>query len=291
MPRVAGCGLAVLHRRGLPVQEEPIMLARSRRRIPDQNCRCDGGPTRNWISSRMATDAGVLRLGEVEIEQDMIAVCQPAVRKGRWLRRSPGYCAKRVAPPEHSEGIFWPFPSRLHRAWRPGPNNGALGRWGVLAGLSALRRCDGRSAGPTNDLRLMLRALALGGRRHYLCPPRRLHAGAFRQWRACAAPDWTTFCPSRVPSCISRSEKHMAPKLRALVDHVPALGVRLTERPAPFGAHRLGTVRVSRADARYGRPGNPSAEQTKAQGAHPFVPAPIRKGPEGYWGCPLRCST
>jgi len=152
-------------------------------------------------------DAGV-RLGEV-IEQDMIAV--PASGPQREVAAaSPGYVAKHGAP-EHPRDLLH------HRCigWRPGPNT-APWRWEFEQdGQPFDVMVDPQVT--TNDLRLMLRVALAGGGITFAprdCMREHFDSGALVPLLTDYLPPFTGFFlyfPQR---------KHMAPKLRALVDHV-----------------------------------------------------------------------
>lgn len=152
-------------------------------------------------------DAGV-RLGEV-IEQDMIAVpvggaqCEVAAA-------SPDYLARHGAP-GHPRDLL------RHRCigWRPGPETAPY-RWEFVE--------DGRPFDvmvdpqvTTNDLRLMVRMALAGGGITFAtrdCMREHLDSGALVPLLTDYLPPFAGFhlyFPQR---------KHMAPKLRALVDHV-----------------------------------------------------------------------
>jgi DNA-binding transcriptional LysR family regulator len=152
-------------------------------------------------------DAGV-RLGEV-IEADMIAVpvggaqCEVAAA-------APDYLARHGAP-DHPRDLL------RHRCigWRPGPETAPY-RWEFVQ--------DGRPFDvmvdpqvTTNDLRLMLRMALAGGGITFAtrdCMRAHLDSGALVPLLTDYLPPFAGFhlyFPQR---------KHMAPKLRALVDHV-----------------------------------------------------------------------
>ena len=152
-------------------------------------------------------DAGV-RLGEV-IEQDMIAVPVSGPQTEA-AAASPGYVAKHGAP-EHPGDLLH------HRCigWRPGPNT-APWRWEFEQ--------DGKPFDvmvdpqvTTNDLRLMLRVALAGGGITFAprdCMREHFDSGALVPLLTDYLPPFAGFYlyfPQR---------KHMAPKLRALVDHV-----------------------------------------------------------------------
>lgn len=152
-------------------------------------------------------DAGV-RLGEV-IEQDMIAVPVGGPQT-EVAAASPGYIAQHGAP-DHPKDLLG------HRCigWRPGPNT-APWRWEFEE--------DGKPFDvmvdpqvTTNDLRLMLRVAVAGGGITFAtrdCMRDHFASGALVPLLEDYLPPFAGFClyfPQR---------KHMAPKLRALVDHV-----------------------------------------------------------------------
>lgn len=152
-------------------------------------------------------DAGV-RLGEV-IEQDMIAVPVSGLQT-EVAAASPGYIAQHGAP-DHPKDLLG------HRCigWRPGPNT-APWRWEFEE--------DGKPFDvmvdpqvTTNDLRLMLRVALAGGGITFAprdCMRDHFDSGALVPLLEDYLPPFAGFYlyfPQR---------KHMAPKLRALVDHV-----------------------------------------------------------------------
>lgn len=152
-------------------------------------------------------DAGV-RLGEV-IEEDMIAVPVSGPQT-EVAAASPGYIAQRGVP-RHPKDLL------EHRCigWRPGPNT-APWRWEFEQ--------DGKSFDvmvdpqvTTNDLRLMLRVAAAGGGITFAtrdCMRDHFASGALVPLLEDYLPPFAGFYlyfPQR---------RHMAPKLRALVDHV-----------------------------------------------------------------------
>ena len=152
-------------------------------------------------------DAGV-RLGEV-IEQDMIAVPVSGPQT-EVVAASPGYIAQHGAP-KHPKDLLG------HRCigWRPGPNT-APWRWEFEQ--------DGKPFDvmvdpqvTTNDLRLMLRVALAGGGITFAprdCMRDHFESGALVPLLEDYLPPFAGFYlyfPQR---------KHMAPKLRALVDHV-----------------------------------------------------------------------
>ncbi len=152
-------------------------------------------------------DAGV-RLGEV-IEQDMIAVPVSGPQT-EVAAASPGYIAQHGAP-DHPKDLLG------HRCigWRPGPNT-APWRWEFEE--------DGKPFDvmvdpqvTTNDLRLMLRVALAGGGITFAprdCMRDHFDSGALVPLLEDYLPPFAGFYlyfPQR---------KHMAPKLRALVDHV-----------------------------------------------------------------------
>ncbi len=152
-------------------------------------------------------DAGV-RLGEV-IEQDMIAVPVSGPQT-EVAAAAPGYLEKYGAP-EHPGDLLH------HRCigWRPGPNT-APWRWEFEEdGQPFDVMVDPQVT--TNDLRLMLRvALADGGITFAPrdCMREHFDSGALVPLLTDYLPPFAGFYlyfPQR---------KHMAPKLRALVDHV-----------------------------------------------------------------------
>lgn len=152
-------------------------------------------------------DAGV-RLGEV-IEQDMIAV-PVSGPQSEVAAASPSYVAEHGAP-EHPRDLL------RHRCigWRPGPDT-APWRWEFEQ--------DGKPFDvmvdpqvTTNDLRLMLRVALAGGGITFAprdCMRDDLVSGALVPLLTDYLPPFAGFYlyfPQR---------KHMAPKLRALIDHV-----------------------------------------------------------------------
>jgi DNA-binding transcriptional LysR family regulator len=152
-------------------------------------------------------DAGV-RLGEV-IEQDMIAVPVSGLQ-AEVAAASPGYIAQHGTP-KHPKDLL------EHRCigWRPGPNT-APWRWEFEQ--------DGKPFDvmvdpqvTTNDLRLMLRVAMAGGGITFAtrdCMRDHFDSGALVPLLEDYLPPFAGFYlyfPQR---------KHMAPKLRALVDHV-----------------------------------------------------------------------
>ncbi|WP_374428927.1 LysR substrate-binding domain-containing protein [Tabrizicola sp.] len=152
-------------------------------------------------------DAGV-RLGEV-IEQDMIAV-PVSGQQTEVAAASPGYIAQHGAP-DHPKDLL------RHRCigWRPGPNT-APWRWEFEE--------DGKPFDvmvdpqvTTNDLRLMLRVALAGGGITFAprdCMREHFESGALVPLLEDYLPPFPGFYlyfPQR---------RHMAPKLRALVDHV-----------------------------------------------------------------------
>lgn len=152
-------------------------------------------------------DAGV-RLGEV-IEQDMIAVPVSGLQT-EVAAASPGYIAQHGTP-KHPKDLL------EHRCigWRPGPNT-APWRWEFEQ--------DGKPFDvmvdpqvTTNDLRLMLRVATAGGGITFAtrdCMRDHFDSGALVPLLEDYLPPFAGFYlyfPQR---------KHMAPKLRALVDHV-----------------------------------------------------------------------
>lgn len=152
-------------------------------------------------------DAGV-RLGEV-IEQDMIAVPVSGPQT-EVAAASPGYIAQHGTP-KHPKDLL------EHRCigWRPGPNT-APWRWEFEQ--------DGKPFDvmvdpqvTTNDLRLMLRVALAGGGITFAprdCMRDHFDGGALVPLLEDFLPPFAGFYlyfPQR---------KHMAPKLRALVDHV-----------------------------------------------------------------------
>ncbi|PWK59654.1 LysR family transcriptional regulator [Roseicyclus mahoneyensis] len=152
-------------------------------------------------------DAGV-RLGEV-IEQDMIAVPVSGPQR-EVAAASPGYVAKHGAP-EHPGDLLH------HRCigWRPGPNT-APWRWEFERdGQPFDVMVDPQLT--TNDLRLMLRVALAGGGITFAprdCMREHFDSGALVPLLTDYLPPFAGFYlyfPQR---------KHMAPKLRALVDHV-----------------------------------------------------------------------
>lgn len=151
-------------------------------------------------------DAGV-RLCEV-IEQDMIAV-PVSGPQSEVAAASPGYIAQHGAP-DHPKDLLG------HRCigWRPGPNT-APWRWEFEQ--------DGKPFDvmvdpqvTTNDLRLMLRVALAGGGITFAprdCMKEYFDSGALVPLLTDYLTPFTGFFlyfPQR---------KHMAPKLRALVDH------------------------------------------------------------------------
>ena len=152
-------------------------------------------------------DAGV-RLGEV-IEEDMIAVPVSGPQT-EVAAASPGYIAQHGTP-KHPKDLL------EHRCigWRPGPNT-APWRWEFEE--------DGKPFDvmvdpqvTTNDLRLMLRVAVAGGGITFAtrdCMRDHFASGALVPLLEDYLPPFAGFYlyfPQR---------KHMAPKLRALVDHV-----------------------------------------------------------------------
>jgi DNA-binding transcriptional LysR family regulator len=152
-------------------------------------------------------DAGV-RLGEV-IEQDMIAV-PVSGPQSEVAAASPGYIAQHGSP-KHPKDLL------QHRCigWRPGPDT-APWRWEFEQ--------DGKPFDvmvdpqvTTNDLRLMLRVAMAGGGITFAtrdCMRDHFDSGALVPMLEDYLPPFAGFYlyfPQR---------KHMAPKLRALVDHV-----------------------------------------------------------------------
>lgn len=152
-------------------------------------------------------DAGV-RLGEV-IEQDMIAVPVSGPQT-EVAAASPGYIAQHGAP-DHPKDLL------RHRCigWRPSPDT-APWRWEFEQ--------DGKPFDvmvdpqvTTNDLRLMLRVALAGGGITFAprdCMRDHFESGALVPLLEDYLPPFAGFYlyfPQR---------KHMAPKLRALVDHV-----------------------------------------------------------------------
>lgn len=152
-------------------------------------------------------DAGV-RLGEV-IQQDMIAV-PVSGPQAEVAAASPGYIAQHGAP-DHPKDLLG------HRCigWRPGPNT-APWRWEFEQ--------DGKPFDvmvdpqvTTNDLRLMLRVALAGGGITFAprdCMRDHFDSGALVPLLTSYLPPFSGFYlyfPQR---------KHIAPKLRALVDHV-----------------------------------------------------------------------
>jgi DNA-binding transcriptional LysR family regulator len=152
-------------------------------------------------------DAGV-RLGEV-IEEDMIAVPVSGPQT-EVAAASPGYVAQHGVP-KHPKDLLG------HRCigWRPGPNT-APWRWEFEQ--------DGKPFDvmvdpqvTTNDLRLMLRVAVAGGGITFAtrdCMRDHLASGALVPLLEDYLPPFAGFYlyfPQR---------KHMAPKLRALVDHL-----------------------------------------------------------------------
>ncbi|QMW21574.1 LysR substrate-binding domain-containing protein [Sandaracinobacteroides saxicola] len=152
-------------------------------------------------------DAGV-RLGEV-IEQDMIAV-PVSGPQSEVAAASPGYIAHHGAP-DHPKDLL------KHRCigWRPGPNT-APWRWEFEQ--------DGKPFDvmvdpqvTTNDLRLMLRVALAGGGITFAprdCMREYFESGAL-------VPLLTRYLPPFAGFYLCFPQrKHIAPKLRALVDHV-----------------------------------------------------------------------
>jgi DNA-binding transcriptional LysR family regulator len=152
-------------------------------------------------------DAGV-RLGEV-IEQDMIAVPVSGLQT-EVAAASPGYIARHGAP-EHPKDLLG------HRCigWRPGPNT-APWRWEFEEGGKPFDVMVDPQV-TTNDLRLMLRVALAGGGITFAtrdCMRDHFDSGALVALLEDYLPPFAGFYlyfPQR---------KHMAPKLRALVDHV-----------------------------------------------------------------------
>jgi DNA-binding transcriptional LysR family regulator len=152
-------------------------------------------------------DAGV-RLGEV-IEQDMIALpvggaqCEVAAA-------SPDYLARHGAP-DHPRDLL------RHRCigWRPGPNTAPY-RWEFVEGDRPFDVMVDPQV-TTNDLRLMVRMALAGGGITFAtrdCMREHLDSGAL-------VPLLTDFLPPFAGFHLYFPQrKHMAPKLRALVDHV-----------------------------------------------------------------------
>lgn len=152
-------------------------------------------------------DAGV-RLGEV-IEQDMIAVPVSGPQT-EVAAAAPAYVAKYGAP-EHPRDLL------DHRCigWRPGPDT-APWRWEFEQdGQPFDVMVDPQVT--TNDLRLMLRMALAGGGITFAprdCMREHFDSGALVPLLTDYLPPFAGFFlyfPQR---------KHMAPKLRALVDHV-----------------------------------------------------------------------
>jgi DNA-binding transcriptional LysR family regulator len=152
-------------------------------------------------------DAGV-RLGEV-IEQDMIAVPVSGPQT-EVAAASPGYIAQHGVP-RHPKDLL------EHRCigWRPGPNT-APWRWEFEQdGTPFDVMVDPQVT--TNDLRLMLRVAVAGGGITFAtrdCMRDHFDSGALVPLLEDYLPPFAGFYlyfPQR---------KHMAPKLRALVDHV-----------------------------------------------------------------------
>jgi DNA-binding transcriptional LysR family regulator len=152
-------------------------------------------------------DAGV-RLGEV-IRQDMIAVPVSGPQK-EVAAASPGYIAQHGAP-DHPKDLL------AHRCigWRPGPNT-APWRWQFEE--------DGKPFDvmvdpqvTTNDLRLRLRVALAGGGITFApwdCMREHFESGTLVPLLTDYLPPFSGFhlyFPQR---------RHMAPKLRALIDHV-----------------------------------------------------------------------
>lgn len=152
-------------------------------------------------------DAGV-RLGEV-IEQDMIAVPVSGPQT-EVAAASPDYIARHGAP-DHPKDLL------RHRCigWRPGPNT-APWRWEfVQDGKPFDVMVDPQVT--TNDLRLMLRIALAGGGITFAtrdCMREHLESGAL-------VPLLTEYLsPFSGFQLYFPQRKHMAPKLRALVEHV-----------------------------------------------------------------------
>jgi DNA-binding transcriptional LysR family regulator len=152
-------------------------------------------------------DAGV-RLGEM-IAQDMIAV-PVSDAQTEVAAASPGYLAQHGMP-EHPRDLL------QHRCigWRPGPDT-APWRWEFEAeGRPFDVMVDPQIT--TNDLRLMLRVAVAGGGITFAprdCMQEQIDSGALVPLLMDYLPPFAGFYlyfPQR---------KHMAPKLRALVDHV-----------------------------------------------------------------------
>jgi DNA-binding transcriptional LysR family regulator len=152
-------------------------------------------------------DAGV-RLGEV-IEQDMIAVPVSGPQT-EVAAASPGYIAQHGVP-RHPKDLL------EHRCigWRPGPNT-APWRWEFEQdGTPFDVMVDPQVT--TNDLRLMLRVAVAGGGITFAtrdCMRDHFASGALVPLLEDYLPPFAGFYlyfPQR---------KHMAPKLRALLDHV-----------------------------------------------------------------------
>lgn len=157
-------------------------------------------------------DAGV-RLGEV-IEQDMIAV-PVSGPQSEVAAASSGYIAQHGAP-DHPKDLL------KHRCigWRPGPNT-APWRWEFEQdGKPFAVTVDPQVT--TNDLRLMLRVALAGGGITFAprdCMQEYFDSGALVPLLTDYLPPFAGFFlyfPQR---------KHMAPKLRALVDHARRWGV------------------------------------------------------------------
>lgn len=152
-------------------------------------------------------DAGV-RLGEV-IEQDMIAVPVGGAQT-EVAAASPGYIA-RNGEPKHPKDLL------LHRCigWRPGPNT-APWRWEfVQDGKPFDVMVDPQVT--TNDLRLMLRMALAGGGITFAtrdCMREHLESGVLVPLLTDYLPPFPGF------QLYFPQRKHMAPKLRAFVEHV-----------------------------------------------------------------------
>lgn len=152
-------------------------------------------------------DAGV-RLGEV-IEQDMIAVPVSGPQT-EVAAASPDYIARHGAP-DHPKDLL------RHRCigWRPGPNT-APWRWEfVQDGKPFDVMVDPQVT--TNDLRLMLRIALAGGGITFAtrdCMREHLESGALVPLLTEYLPPFSGF------QLYFPQRKHMAPKLRALVEHV-----------------------------------------------------------------------
>jgi DNA-binding transcriptional LysR family regulator len=152
-------------------------------------------------------DAGV-RLGEV-IEQDMIAVPVGGVQT-EVAAASPGYIARNGAP-DHPRDLL------QHRCigWRPGPNT-APWRWEfVQDGKPFDVMVDPQVT--TNDLRLMVRMALAGGGITFAtrdCMREHLESGALVPLLTDYLPPFPGF------QLYFPQRKHMAPKLRALIEHV-----------------------------------------------------------------------